>query len=52
MKGPNPFLTRPGTAANVMKLDGEGGLVLVDHNRRAKRDVNLPPLNLDSIKRK
>jgi len=36
----------------MARLDGDGGMVLVDHNRRAKQEMKLPPLNLEGIKQK
>jgi hypothetical protein len=34
----NPFLTRPGTASNVVKLDREGGMILADNRRLNEYD--------------
>lgn len=29
----NPFLTRPGIASNVVKIDRDGGMIIADNRR-------------------
>lgn len=29
----NPFLSRPGTSSNVVKIDREGGMIMADNKR-------------------
>lgn len=47
----NPFLTRPGTASNVLKLDPDVGIIYQDNNRKMDRESKLamPQLNFDKL---